>query len=186
MQRLTEQVDCSNSNYLNEIIVLESPGKMLENELANVAADQAKNSGRPVILQLHGSFEAFGVVFDYLSRTDPFTRFETGHFATIIRQQLKRGHHLVAMEGQTIVGYVGWLLTTKDIGDLWQQDLGKLKPVAEEKCDAAALTVVSSSDRAVLLRLIRGARTLNPGKRVYFKRQYEGEGRLPGKHRSKT
>ena len=125
--------------------------------------------------QLHGSFEAFGVVFDYLSRTDPFTRFEAGHFATIIRQQLKRGHHLVAMQEKTIVGYVGWLLTTKEIGDLWQQELGKLKPVAEEKCDAAALTVVSASDRAVLLRLIRGARTLNPGKRVYFKRQYDDE-----------
>lgn len=156
-------------------MVLESSGEMFENELAAAAADQAKISGRPVILQLHGSFEAFGVVFDYLSRTDPFTRFEVGHFAAIIRQQLKRGYHLVAMEGQTIVGYVGWLLTTKDIGDLWQRDLGKLKPVTEEKCDAAALTVVSSSDRAVLLRLIRGARTLNPGKRVYFKRQYDDE-----------
>lgn len=150
---------------------------MLENELEVGAASQARKSGRPVILKLHGSFEAFGVVFDYLSKTDPFTRFQVGHFSSVIRQQLKTGHHLVAMDGPTAVGYVGWILTTKEIGDNWQKTDGKLTPVAEGKADSAALTVVASRDRSILLRLIRGARTLNPGKRVYFKREYDGEGR---------
>jgi hypothetical protein len=150
---------------------------MQENELTLSAGPRATNSGRPVILQLHGSFEAFGVVFDYLSRTDPFTRFQVGHFSSIIRQQLLKGHHLVAMDGQTPVGYVGWLLTTKEIGDIWQDDLGKLIPVPEEVSDAAALTVVASRDRSILLRLIRGARTLNPSKKVYFKREYDSEGK---------
>jgi len=146
---------------------------MQENDLTNITGYSKMNSGRPVILQLHGSFEAFGVVFDYLSRTDPFTRFEVGHFSSVIRLQLKKGHHLIAMDGQTVVGYVGWLLTTQEIGDLWQKNLGKLTPVDEG--NSAALTVVASKDRSVLMRLIRGARTLNPGKRVYFKRDYESE-----------
>jgi hypothetical protein len=150
---------------------------MKEVELSLISSHQAANSGRPVILQLHGSYEAFGVVFDYLSRTDPFTRFEVGHFSSIIRQQLQKGHHLVAMEGQTLIGYIGWLITTKEIGDLWQNNLGKLTPVAEGNSDAAALTVVASRDRSILSRLIRGARTLNPGKKVYFKREYEREGK---------
>lgn len=146
---------------------------MPENKLVDSAGNQA--SERPVILQLHGSFEAFGIVFDYLSRTDPFTRFQVGHFSTIVRQQLKTGYHLVAMDGKTVVGYVGWILTTKEIGDRWQNANGKLTPVAEGKADSAALTVVASNYRPVLLRLIRGARTLNPGKRVYFKREYDDE-----------
>jgi hypothetical protein len=150
---------------------------MKEDELSLISSHQAANSGRPVILQLHGSYEAFGVVFDYLSRRDPFTRFEVGHFSSIIRQQLQKGHHLVAMEGQTVVGYIGWLITTKEIGDLWQNNLGKLTPVAEGSSDAAALTVVASRDRPILSRLIRGARTLNPGKKVYFKREYDSEGK---------
>ena len=150
---------------------------IVESELEHGAANQAKNSRRPVILQLHGSFEAFGVVFDYLSRTDPFTRFQVGHFSSIIRQQLKMGHHLVAMDGKTVVGYVGWILTTKEIGDRWQKDHGRLTPVAEGEADSAALTVVASRDRSILLRLVRGARTLNPGRRVYFKREYEDEGK---------
>ena len=150
---------------------------MQEDELTLGTGHQTTRSERPVILQLHGSFEAFGVVFDYLSRTDPFTRFEVGHFSSIIRQQLKTAHHLVAMDGKTIVGYVGWILTTKEIGDLWQKANGKLTPVAEGKANSAALTVVASRDRSILFRLIRGARTLNPGKRVYFKREYDNEGK---------
>jgi hypothetical protein len=150
---------------------------MQENELSHGVPPPAMNSGRPVILQLHGSFEAFGVVFDYLSRTDPFTRFQVGHFSSIIRQQLKTGHHLVAMDDKTVVGYVGWILTTREIGDRWQNDQGKLTPVAEGKADSAALTVVAARDRSILSRLIRGARTLNPGKRVYFKREYDDEGK---------
>lgn len=149
---------------------------MFEYEVKPGDEDQSTDSARPVILQLHGSFEAFGVVFDYLSRIEPFSRFEVGHFSAIIRHQLKNGHHLVAMRGQTVVGYAGWLLTTTDIGDLWQQNLGRLDPVADDVSNAAALTVVTSRDRKVIARLIRGARTLNPGKRVYFKRQYDSDG----------
>jgi hypothetical protein len=146
---------------------------MPESKLVGSAGNRA--SERPVILQLHGSFEAFGIVFDYLSRTDPFTRFQVGHFSTIVRQQLKTGYHLVAMDGKTVVGYAGWILTTKEIGDRWQNADGKLTPVTESKADSAALTVVASKNRSILLRLIRGARTLNPGKRVYFKREYDDE-----------
>ena len=40
--------------------------ELQENELTNITGYSKMNSGRPVILQLHGSFEAFGVVFDYL------------------------------------------------------------------------------------------------------------------------
>lgn len=143
----------------------------LDKDIVDGSGNQA--SARPVILQLHPSFEAFGVVFDYLSKTDPFTQFQVGHFSTIVRQQLKTGYHLVAMDGKTVVGYVGWILTTKEIGDRWQNAEGKLTPVVEENSDSAALTVVASKNRSILLRLIRGARTLNPGKQVYFKREYE-------------
>ncbi|MEP7173343.1 MAG: hypothetical protein ABI705_07635 [Aestuariivirga sp.] len=148
---------------------------MKEHQLSHNFNFQVDETGRPLVMQLHGSFEAFGVVFDYLSRTDPFTRFPVGHFCSIVRQQLRMGHHLVAMEGPIVVGYVGWILTSKEIGEQWQRADGKLMATAENKADAAALTVVASKDRSILIRLIRGARTLNPGRRVYFKREYDDD-----------
>ena len=93
---------------------------MFEYEVKPGDEDQSTDSARPVILQLHGSFEAFGVVFDYLSRIEPFSRIEVGHCLAIIRHQLKNGHNFVAMRGQTVVGYAGWLLTTSVCRYLWQ------------------------------------------------------------------
>ncbi len=148
---------------------------MLEDEVMPENSAPSTDLAHAVILQLHSSFEAFGVVCDYLSRIEPFSRYEVGHFSTIIRHQVRGGHHLIAMRGQVVVGYAGWLLTTTEIGDLWQQNLGKLTPVADHLSNAAALTVVTSLEKRVIARLIRGARTLNPNKRVYFKRQYEGD-----------
>jgi hypothetical protein len=124
------------------------------------------------IVQLGGSFEAFGVIVDYLSRIQPFSRYDIGNFAMAVRQQLRNGHHLAAMRGMTVVGYAGWLLTSRAIAEEWLQSEGILRPVERHKADAAALTVVTTKERQVLLRLIRGARKLNPGIRVYFKRQY--------------
>lgn len=148
---------------------------MLEEEMKPANGDPSTDPAHAVVLQLHSSFEAFGVVCDYLSRIEPFSHYEVGHFSTIIRHQLKGGHHLIAMRGQTVVGYAGWLLTTIEIGDLWQQNLGKLLPVADHLSNAAALTIVTSLEKRVITRLMRGARTLNPEKRVYFKRQYDGD-----------
>jgi hypothetical protein len=131
-----------------------------------------RKKGAVVIVQLDGSFEAFGVIVDYLSRMQPFARYDIGHFASAVRRQLRSGHHLAAMQGRSLVGYVGWLLTSRTIAEEWLGTGGRLLSVEKSKADAAALTIVAAAERRVLMRLIRGARKLNPGTRVYFKRQY--------------
>jgi hypothetical protein len=139
------------------------------------------DSGAIRIIQLAGTFEAFGMVVDYLSRTTPFSNFELGAFAGAIRHQLGAGHHFAAMSGTELVGYAGWLLTSDAIARAWVESNGPLVRVPAEQATAAALTTVAVTDPAVTLRLMRGARELNKGKRVYFKRGSEGRGRLPRK-----
>jgi hypothetical protein len=136
-----------------------------------------ERGGRPQIVQLESSFQAFGLLIDHLSRVAPFSRYDLGNFARALRQQLRHGHHLAAMRGPVLVGYVGWLLTSREIAEKWLQSGDVLRPVERSAANAAALTVVSAQERGVLLRLIRGARTMNPAIRVYFKRQYAEPGR---------
>jgi hypothetical protein len=125
------------------------------------------------IVHLNASFEAFGIVMDYLSRSQPYDQFELGNFGQAIRRQLRNGHHLVAMSGTAIVGYVGWMLTSQAIAEEWSHDRGVLKPDPEGKQDVAALTIVAVSDSRATTGLIRRARQINPRVRVYFKRQYQ-------------
>src|SRR5262249_55499654 len=66
----------------------------------------------------------------------------------------------------------GWLLTSKEIGECWAREQAPLKAVPENLADAAALTLVRADETKVLRRLIRAARQLNPGRRVFFLREY--------------
>lgn len=143
--------------------------------------DAAAPAGAVQIVQLAGTFEAFGMVIDFLSRTPPFADFETRTVANAVRHQLGDGQHLAAMAGTRMVGYAGWMLTTEEIARAWAEARGELRRVPAERATAAALTIVAVTDPAVTRRLIRGARTLNPGKRAYFKRGTEGGPQPPRK-----
>lgn len=137
-------------------------------------SDELKASGDGLqIVQFNATFEGFGMVMDYLCRTAPFSGFTSKTLADALHQQLKRGHHLVAMQGGVVVGYAGWLLTSEAIAEAWREDRGSLK--SHPSAEVAALTIVAADERPVVARLIRGARNHNPDVRYYFKRGGEGE-----------
>lgn len=126
------------------------------------------------VVCLAPSYEAFGMVLDFLAESDVFGNFELSSLAGVVRNQLRDGNNLAGIRENQIVGYVGWLHTTVMVGEEWMENRAILKPLAQSDSDAAALTVVAVSDSKVTSRLIRGARELNKGKRVFFKRGYDG------------
>ena len=122
------------------------------------------------IVQFNATYQGFGMVMDYVARRMPFAGFEAGTLTDALHQQLKSGHNLVAVRGNKIVGYAGWLLTSKEIAEAWLADRAKLVRKQGEEATAGVLTIVVSDDDAVVPRLIRAVRRLNPGRRAYFKR----------------
>ena len=118
------------------------------------------------------SFEALGIVVDFLSRKAPFEQFRAGHLVTALKHQIAQGHHVCAFRGEVLVGYCGWLQVTCELGELWLLDQAELKPIPPERADAVALTLVRIDEPAAVRPLIRACRTLEPGKRVFFRRDY--------------
>lgn len=114
------------------------------------------------------------MVIDFLAESDVFSNFEIGTLSGVIRRQLKDGNNLAAICDNQIVGYAGWLHTNENTGEEWMENRAILRPLPAAEADAAALTVVAVSDPKATPRLMRGARELNKGKRVFFKRGYDG------------
>jgi hypothetical protein len=112
---------------------------------------------------------------DFLARVKPFSEFRAGVLASAVRDQLQLQHHVCAIRGITLIGYCGWLLTSQQIGELWLREQVPLDPVPDDRADAGALKIVRAEDPKVLRRHIRATRDLNPGKRVFLRREY-GEG----------
>lgn len=118
------------------------------------------------------SHETLGIVLDFVANKKPFGAFEIEVLFNGIKRQLQHGHNVYATCDDKLVGYCGWLLTSREIGEKWLETESGLVPVPENIADAGALTVVIAEDTPVLLGLIRASRQLNPGKRVFFKRDY--------------
>jgi hypothetical protein len=140
--------------------------------------EAAAEAGEVQIVQLNGTYEAFGLVMDFLCRIQPFAGFEAKALADAVTQQLRRSLHLVAMCDRRVVGYAGWLMTTPEIGQRWLEGTGPLTPKHGPEAVVAALTIVTAPERSTVTRLIRGARNAVPkGCRIVFKRGGENTGR---------
>ncbi len=126
------------------------------------------------------NFESFGTAVDFLARRAPFTTNHVGPFIRAIRRQILKGEHVAAFEGEVLIGYAGWLPTTRAAAQAWLEDGGDLRP-AGEGADAVALTIVAVDDPRVTLGLMRAAREINPGLRVFFKRSYADASRAARK-----
>jgi hypothetical protein len=134
------------------------------------------------LMRLKASYETFGIVIDYLAGIDPFRRYEFGPLARAVQQQVHDGEHLAAVGRDRIVGYVGWLRSTEAIAERWQAGKGELvPPPVGTMPDTAALTIVAADDRRVMHALIARLRSMNPYRRIFFKREYAGVGRTARK-----
>ena len=118
------------------------------------------------------SFEAVGIVIDFVSRVPPFDSYPAGRLITAVKYQILNGHHVAGFDGETLIGYCGWLRITAAEGEEWLQGKGELRPVHPSEYDAVALHIVRIEDEAAVLPLIRACRTLEAKKRVFFKRDY--------------
>jgi hypothetical protein len=74
------------------------------------------------------SFEAVGVVADFVSRVPPFEGYGAGTLITALKYQILNGCHVAGFDGETLIGYCGWLQITKAEGEDWMQGSGELRP----------------------------------------------------------
>ena len=123
------------------------------------------------------SYEALGIVVDFLVRRAPYDQFRAGKLVAALKHQLAHGYHICAFRDETLIGYSGWLPITEELGQSWLDGKGELEPVPPERSNAAALTIVCADDPSIVRALIRATRKYRPGERVFFRRDYSGRQR---------
>lgn len=114
---------------------------------------------------------SLGLICDFVSGFAPFDRYEFRHMTVTLRYQIEVQSHLVAGLDDRIVGYLGWIRTTRAIAEGWMINESALNAVADNP-DAVAATVLVTEQPKFALPLIRRAKTLNRGFSVYWKRQF--------------
>jgi hypothetical protein len=114
---------------------------------------------------------SLGLLCDFVCRFPPFDGFQFRQMVAALHYQLEAQTHLVAGLDDRIVGYVGWIRTTRAIAEAWIAESGPLNAAAEG-ADAIAATMLVTENPKHALPLVRSAKMLNRGYPVYWKRQF--------------
>ena len=70
---------------------------------------------------------ALGLAVSYLMTDPVFARLPFGSWSRVLAGQINRGHCLFALDGERVIGFVGWALTTKEKAEAWlteNRDIG--------------------------------------------------------------
>src|SRR5215210_7506767 len=97
---------------------------------------QETTSSAYQLRQFTQSYEALGILIDFVGGKKPFDRFEVRSLLPALKHQLANGHHICAFRGELLVGYCGWLPITDDVGERWLKRTGELIPAPPEHLEA--------------------------------------------------
>jgi len=113
---------------------------------------------------------SLGLVCNFIAHYPPFDGYEFGLMVKTLRYQLEQQTHLIGSTDDTIVAYLGWIVTSHEIAEAWVANDGPLNP--DPDGTAVAATVMATRSSAHILPLIKEAKLLNLDKSVYWKRDF--------------
>jgi hemolysin-activating ACP:hemolysin acyltransferase len=136
----------------------------------------------PLLVSRYGDpAAALGAACHLLARLEPYAGYGFGPVTRTLAAQIKRGHYLFVRRERTTLAYAGWALCRDDVAERWISGDGAPDFAACVEGPAVVLVVVASVEATATRRLIRAARELAPGRRIYFRRAYEdGRSARPG------
>ena len=148
-----------------------------------VAEKQGPNETRSAAVELRAvrpkdSRLALGMAVSYLMTDPVFARLPFGQWSRVLVGQINRGHYLFALEGEKVVGFVGWALTTNEKAEAWlteNRDIGFADSMAGEAVLINGWKASSATANRFLIDAVR--RVIRDKEMVYAKRFYR-DGRV--------
>lgn len=109
---------------------------------------------------------ALGAAAHFLGRRQPFAAFAAGVLIDTLHGQIRRGHYLLAMEGQRVRAYLGWALLDAAVAERLAASGRAPRPEECDGGDVLWLLTVAAADAAALKAGLRAGRALHAGWRL--------------------
>ncbi len=127
---------------------------------------------------------AMTAAITFLAAREPFSAMPFGFVVQTVAGAIKRGHYILAVENNRVVGLTCWALAEANTAELWLS--GEVMPTYEQttKGDTVVLMLGGGDHARVALRGIRHIAGLYPGQNYLMKRfgrRLVSSGRFPPK-----
>ena len=121
---------------------------------------------------------ALGLAVSHLMTRPAFANLRFGHWSRVLVGQINRGHYVLVLRGDRVVGFAGWALTDAEKAEGWITGRRELRYDESGDGDHVVFNAWEAADFAVHRFLLDGARRIVSGRRtIYFKRYYD-DGRI--------
>lgn len=134
---------------------------------------QAKDTADIRIVTNLDPARALGLSVSYLMTKPAFAALPFGHWSRILTGQINRRHYLIAIQGERIVGFLGWALANEENGELWLQGRGELSYNDSLAGDIVLINAWATETNEITRLIVERARDIiHQHRMVYFKRFY--------------
>jgi hemolysin-activating ACP:hemolysin acyltransferase len=84
-----------------------------------VAIDRESTGSGLRVIQPRDPRVALGMAVSYLMTDPVFARLPFGQWSRVLAGKINRGHCLFVLDGEKVVGFVGWALATQERAEAW-------------------------------------------------------------------
>ncbi|MBK7675092.1 MAG: toxin-activating lysine-acyltransferase [Candidatus Accumulibacter sp.] len=150
-----------------------------EQSVTRSSVSEAPSAAAPLrAVRTRDGRQALGMAVSYLMTDPVYARLPFGQWSRVLVGQINRGHYLFAMEGEKVVGFVGWALTTKEKAEAWlneNRDIGFADSMAGE---IVLLNVWKADGDAVNRVLVEAVRRVISDREMVYAKRFYRDGRL--------
>ncbi len=116
---------------------------------------------------------ALGLAVQYLMRKPAFARLPFGHWSRVLTGQIRRGHYIFVISGNTVVGFGGWAIMTTEEAEAWVTGAPDATEIGGNAGDCVAINAWSADTPEVNAVLFDEAmHRARDFRMVYAKREY--------------
>ena len=141
-------------------------------------AEAAPQGARLRVVRPRDPRVALGMAVNYLMTDPVFARLPFGQWSRVLVGQVNRSHHLFAVEGGRVVGFVGWALTTRDRAEAWVSRSRDISSADSASGEMVLINAWKADTPAVNRFLVRAFRHVIREKEMVYARRFYGDGRV--------
>ena len=122
--------------------------------------------------------QALGMAVSYLMTDPVFARLPFGSWSRVLVGQVNRGHCLFAVDGEKVVGFVGWALTTKDKAEAWLTENRDIGFADSTTGPIVLINAWKASSGEVNRSLLGAMRSVARDKEMVYAKRFHRDGRV--------
>lgn len=123
-------------------------------------------------------YAALGRAVSYMMGKTSFASLRFGHWAQTLSGQINRNHYFFVLNGQKVVGFLGWAFVNEDLAKAWVEGKRGIAFSESKDGDCMVINAWAADDNGVNRFVLDQIRKIGAEKtRVYAKRFYK-DGRV--------